>query len=86
MLIFRSLGLSGPTCRVNLNGEGGIRTRGTANKQYAGLANRCLQPLGHLSSRLRAYKTAGIHAGDAIIRPLEFDASEHAAESHGGSR
>ncbi len=31
------------------NGEGGIRTRGTGNTQYDGLANRCLQPLGHLS-------------------------------------
>src|SRR5262247_3386315 len=30
-------------------GEGGIRTLGTGNPPYAGLANRCLQPLGHLS-------------------------------------
>jgi hypothetical protein len=31
------------------NGEGGIRTRGTGVYPYDGLANRCLQPLGHLS-------------------------------------
>jgi len=31
------------------NGEGGIRTRGTGLYPYDGLANRCLQPLGHLS-------------------------------------
>ncbi|GEM_PF-3549614 len=31
------------------NGEGGIRTLGTGYYPYDGLANRCLQPLGHLS-------------------------------------
>ena len=31
------------------NGEGGIRTRGRGVYPYDGLANRCLQPLGHLS-------------------------------------
>mgnify|MGYP007078651068 CR=1 FL=1 len=31
-------------------GEGGIRTRGTSLNSYDGLANRCLKPLGHLSS------------------------------------
>ena len=30
-------------------GEGGIRTRGRALTPYDGLANRYLQPLGHLS-------------------------------------
>jgi hypothetical protein len=30
-------------------GERGIRTLGTGKPPYAGLANRCLQPLGHLS-------------------------------------
>ena len=34
---------------VTIRGEGGIRTLGTGNPPYAGLANRCLQPLGHLS-------------------------------------
>ena len=33
----------------NANGEAGIRTRGTGLNPYDGLANRCLQPLGHLS-------------------------------------
>ena len=32
-----------------INGEGGIRTRGTGVYPYDGLANRCLKPLGHLS-------------------------------------
>ena len=39
-------------CDTN-NGEGGIRTRGTGLSPYDGLANRCLQPLGHLSGNLR---------------------------------
>ena len=34
---------------VRSNGEGGIRTPGRAMKPYDGLANRSLQPLGHLS-------------------------------------
>src|SRR5688572_8745038 len=33
-----------------VNGEGGIRTPGTDFSPYNGLANRRLQPLGHLSS------------------------------------
>src|ERR1700747_3335866 len=33
-------------------GEGGIRTPGTGFSQYNGLANRRLQPLGHLSGVL----------------------------------
>ena len=37
--------------KVN-GGEGGIRTPGTGFNQYGGLANHCLQPLGHLSAEL----------------------------------
>jgi hypothetical protein len=33
----------------NSGGEGGIRTPGTSFSSYNGLANRRLQPLGHLS-------------------------------------
>ena len=33
-------------------GEGGIRTLGSAIRHYGGLANRCFQPLSHLSARL----------------------------------
>ena len=36
------------TCGAK-NGERGIRTLDTGVNPYAGLANRCLQPLGHLS-------------------------------------
>ena len=32
-------------------GEGGIRTLGRGFNPYSGLANRRLQPLGHLSSK-----------------------------------
>lgn len=35
--------------RLLFNGEGGIRTPGTGICPYDGLANRYLQPLGHLS-------------------------------------
>ncbi len=35
--------------RLQKNGEGGIRTRGTRMTPYNGLANRRLKPLGHLS-------------------------------------
>ncbi len=34
-----------------INGEGGIRTPGTGMTQYDGLANRCFQPLSHLSRK-----------------------------------
>src|SRR5690242_17884946 len=36
-----------------LNGEGGIRTLDTGLTPYNGLANRRLQPLGHLSRSAR---------------------------------
>ncbi len=38
-------------CDTN-NGEGGIRTRAAGLSPLDGLANRCLQPLGHLSGQL----------------------------------
>ncbi len=34
------------------HGEGGIRTLDTGLSPYDGLANRCLQPLGHLSKQI----------------------------------
>ena len=40
-----------------LGGEAGIRTLGTAFRPYNGLANRRLQPLGHLTARLQVYET-----------------------------
>ncbi len=41
---------TGGKCRSDgAIGEGGIRTRDTGLTPYDGLANRCLQPLGHLS-------------------------------------
>ncbi len=41
----------------NSGGEGGIRTPGTRFSAYNGLANRRLQPLGHLSADGSAEKT-----------------------------
>ena len=38
------------------NGDGGIRTLDTGLSPYDGLANRCLQPLGHVSSARSAQK------------------------------
>lgn len=35
---------------IKTGGAGGIRTLGTALQPYDGLANRCLQPLGHSSA------------------------------------
>ena len=44
--------------RMN-NGESGIRTRGTGCNPYTGLANRRLQPLGHLSRECKHYRPEG---------------------------
>ncbi len=38
--------------KASLGGEGGIRTLDTGVSPYNGLANRRLQPLGHLSGGL----------------------------------
>jgi hypothetical protein len=38
------------TLQGELGGERGIRTLGKSLQTYGGLANRCLQPLGHLST------------------------------------
>jgi hypothetical protein len=40
--------------KIDTGGEGGIRTPGTSFSSYNGLANRRLQPLGHLSAALPA--------------------------------
>ena len=39
---------------IDTGGEGGIRTPGTSFSSYNGLANRRLQPLGHLTAALPA--------------------------------
>ena len=38
-----------PFIKIKSGGEGGIRTLDTIFQSYGGLANHCLQPLGHLS-------------------------------------
>ncbi len=47
---YGELMLSDRTCKAG--GEGGIRTPGTGFSPYNGLANRRLQPLGHLSGEI----------------------------------
>ena len=43
--------------KLGIGGEAGIRTLGTGLSPYNGLANRRLQPLGHLTARLQVYET-----------------------------
>src|ERR1700758_581375 len=57
--------VSGPYIRCS-GGEGGIRTPGRSFSPYNGLANRRLQPLGHLSAvcfqQLTTLAKAAYHA------------------------
>src|SRR5262249_38993947 len=50
-----------------MRGERGIRTLGTGKTPYAGLANRCLQPLGHLS--VAGLPNVGWDAAIILLRP-----------------
>src|SRR5262249_26892088 len=47
----------GPAQSDLTGGEAGIRTLGTGFSPYNGLANRRLQPLGHLTAGLQVYVT-----------------------------
>ena len=44
-------------------GQRGIRTLDTGKTPYAGLANRCLQPLGHLSMSVHGAGVAALERG-----------------------
>src|SRR6185295_18138697 len=68
-------------------GERGIRTLGTGKPPYAGLANRCLQPLGHLSKRRDrlARKLPAKHAF-FVSRSVRFDLPHLAEAPNHGSR
>ena len=50
------------------NGAGGVRTLDTGLSPYAGLANRCLQPLGHRSSARRPTRKPGLASQSARRR------------------
>src|SRR3954464_4001044 len=52
-----------------LNGEAGIRTPDTGLTPYNGLANRRLQPLGHLSKRRYQLWAAGVMTQPAFGSP-----------------
>ena len=41
---------------MGIGGDAGIRTLDTALRPYNGLANRRLQPLGHVSGRTRRFE------------------------------
>ena len=49
ILMFKAAGRSGQ--KHNSGGAGGIRTLDRALQPYNGLANRRLQPLGHISGK-----------------------------------
>jgi hypothetical protein len=49
-------------------GEAGIRTLGRALRPYNGLANRRLQPLGHLTLRLAPTLRFVTRSGQALAR------------------
>ncbi len=59
----RRFELAAETSRPSLeSGEGGIRTPDTGLNPYNGLANRRLQPLGHLSGEVPSYPVRSRHA------------------------
>ena len=51
-----------PASCITIGGEGGIRTPGTSLTRYGGLANHCLQPLGHLSVNIAVQKVRASYA------------------------
>ena len=71
------------------NGEGGIRTPGTGLTPYDGLANRCLQPLGHLSRILALRRLTATprripqSVRGCILHDAQGDGNLHEAEGAG---
>ena len=64
-----SEGLASRSCeRAKAGGEGGIRTLGRGFSPYNGLANRRLQPLGHLTARLQVYVTSTLTRKPSIAK------------------
>ena len=54
-------------------GDGGIRTLDTPLKAYNGLANRRLQPLGHVSSRAEPPNRWGVRRLQAAAAGARHD-------------
>src|SRR3954465_2525064 len=65
-------------------GDGGIRTLDRALQPYNGLANRRLQPLGHISVRARYARRGG--NPQAAIRPEGMLAANKKAQATGTRR
>src|SRR5450755_2922093 len=63
-------------------GEGGIRTPGTGVSPYNGLANRRLQPLGHLSGKFGGTNLV-IVAADGSARD-KFEKAQAVPPRNGG--
>ena len=59
--------------KLGIGGEAGIRTLGTGLSPYNGLANRRLQPLGHLTARLASIRDIATYA--EMIRDDRAEAS-----------
>jgi hypothetical protein len=63
-------------CKGRFGGDGGIRTLDTPLRAYNGLANRRLQPLGHVSGEesaslaLNCQTTQGMWAGVPAHQPV----------------
>ena len=64
------------TDRRRLTGESGIRTRGTGVNPYNGLANRRLQPLGHLSRLHIIYFVNIFYIGQSVRTQQPFFAED----------
>ena len=68
------------------NGERGIRTLDTGVNPYAGLANRCLQPLGHLSQARSARLVARLGSFKLLRAAERVNRSGGDADGQGGIR
>src|SRR4029079_14964706 len=56
-------------------GEAGIRTLGTAFRPYNGLANRRLQPLGHLTAPRKYTAEQRVGAKRIVVGPARLTAA-----------
>jgi hypothetical protein len=71
---------STPLLRLNTGGEGGIRTLDTGVSPYNGLANRRLQPLGHLSGEVNRRDCNSLPRTSLFIWCTLARISRHAGE------
>ena len=65
--------------KLGIGGEAGIRTLGTGLSPYNGLANRRLQPLGHLTARLASIRDIATYAEMIRDDPAEASSAQTVA-------